>query len=185
QRRGLLLRSLPGSWVDPDSEGLDDAQVRAVDGAVRGGRAAVLLTHAPLLHPRGGRARQFALDPGERNGLASQAHFERELFATGHRSGVIFRNSAELIRILASAPGPVSVISGHVHKATGARLDRRRLQAEVCGLVPPQDPSAEVPLFTAPSLGHRRKAHGEWPGYLIATYHDGALVDIERRFVGL
>lgn len=184
ERRSLMIRGLRSSWVDPDSEGLHEPQLHSVERAIDGAPAAVLFTHAPLFHPRHRRREHapFAIDPGERNGLASRVHFENRLFATGHRGGVIFRNPGEMIRTLTRASQPLAMISGHVHKATAIHLDRRQMTAQLAPFAAPVDGDS-IPLLTAPSLGHRRGARGEKPGYILATFLDGRLSQVERRFL--
>lgn len=181
-RRGLLLRALRHTWVDPDSEGLSAEQLDRVDGAVRGAQAIALFVHAPLFHPRPSRApSRLDLDPGDGDRLEDQVAFEKRLFATGQRGGVLFRNPGGLLRSLRGARGPVTVFSGHVHKATCVNVDRRGLHGQVASFAPPSDPSITMPILTTPSLGHYRRVHGEAPGYVLAAFDEGALVGLERK----
>jgi hypothetical protein len=130
-RRGLLLRGIPTSWADPDSEGLSAAQVRRIAAGVQTGQPAALFMHAPLLHARPGmRVENCAdrVDPGDHDDETAQLRFERRLFATGLRCGVMFRNVGPLIRALASAPLPVTVFTGHVHHGTALALHKPSLR---------------------------------------------------------
>jgi hypothetical protein len=176
-RRRLLLRSLPSSWEHPDSEGLDDGQLdflgRALEGA-RGGAAVFL--HAPLLQPRAGEkleARLPRLDPGDDERRPARTRFERELHATGLRRGVFFRSPAAFLRRLRAARGPLSVFSGHVHRPAAWSWD------PVSGRIATGGERAGVSFAIAPAIAHAPP--GGVPGYLLATFEDGALVTIEQR----
>lgn len=180
-RKRVLLRSLRSSWEHPDSEGLREEQIahltRSLDAAPSG--AAVFL-HAPLLHPRGPVEQRLPrLDPGAAEGPAERARFDRALFARGMRRGVFFRNAAPFLRALGAAPGAAAVFSGHVHRAHAWRWDPRLGDARSC-----RWPVAEGPGVTfanAPAVAHEPAgAPDEAPGYLLASFADGALRGLER-----
>ncbi|MEB2345894.1 MAG: metallophosphoesterase [Deltaproteobacteria bacterium] len=183
-RRRLLLRSLRSSWEHPDSEGLREEQfgslVQALD-AGRGGAAVFL--HAPLLHPRGPVEQVLPrLDPGPPDGPAGRTRFERTLFASGLRRGVFFRNAAPFLRALGAARGPLAVFSGHVHRAHAWRWDPRRGDARSCRWPVVGEPG--VLFANAPAVALGPSGEGgegdERPGYLVATFADGALHRLER-----
>jgi len=186
-RLPFALRNLRSSWEDPDCEGFTDAQVEAMTGALDGARGAALFFHAPLLHPHPREPvekRLDRLDPGDRDDLASQIAFERRLFATGLRRGVVFRNVGPLIRTLASHRHPVAVFSGHVHRSSALAFERASLRLRSTPFAAPQAPDQTVSLLTAPALGHVRFPGGEPPGYLLASFENGRLAALECRPVG-
>ena len=178
RRWPLVARSLPTSWEDPDSEGLDAHQVRRIAGELARGGGSALFMHAPLLHGGpGARAERLGrLDPDDGSELA----FERRLQASGLRRGVLFRNPAGLTRALASAGGPLVAFAGHVHHASAIRIDRRTLAVR-SSPVAPADPEREIALLTAPSLSHFRFDARQHPGYLYACFERGAAVCLEAR----
>jgi hypothetical protein len=185
-RRRLLLRSIPTSWHDPDCEGLTGDQVRLLTESLGKSHGAAVFLHAPLLHARPGM--RFAdgigeLDPGDRDDLASQVTFERRLFATGLRCGVLFRNVAAVARALAMAPAEVTVFSGHVHHASALALGKQSQSLRLSALRLPLEtrPEAATVLLTAPALGHVRRPGGEMPGYLMARFRQGSLTAVEER----
>lgn len=186
-RLGFLLRSLRSSWDDPDCEGFTDAQLAAMNGALDGARGAALFFHAPLLHPHPRESvekRLDRLDPGDRDDQASQLIFERRLFATGLRRGVVFRNVGPLIRMLASHRNPLAVFSGHVHRSSAIAFDPPSLRLRSVPFAVPQAPDRTVSLLTAPALGHVRFPGSEPPGYLLASFEGGRLAALECRPVG-
>ncbi|HVO23381.1 MAG TPA: metallophosphoesterase [Candidatus Margulisiibacteriota bacterium] len=186
-RLGFVLRSLRSSWEDPDCEGFTDAQLAAMAGALDGTRGAALFFHAPLLnpHPHEPVEKRLArLDPGDRDDPAAQIAFERRLFATGLRRGVVFRNVGPLIRMLASHRHPLAVFSGHVHRSSAIAFDRISLRLRSTPFAPPHAADQTVSLLTAPALGHVRFPGSEPPGYLLASFEDGRLAALERRPVG-
>jgi hypothetical protein len=186
-RLTFALRSLRSSWEDPDCEGFTDAQLAAMTGALDDARGAAFFFHAPLLHPHPREPveqRLDRLDPGDRDDLPSQIAFERRLFATGLRRGVVFRNVGPLIRALASHRHPLSVFSGHVHRSSALTFDRTSLQLRSAPFAAPQAPDETVSLLTAPALGHVRSPGSEPPGYLLASFEAGRLATLERRPVG-
>jgi hypothetical protein len=183
-RRGLFLKSLPSTWRYPNSAGLDDQQVEAIARSLSTARGAAVFFHAPLLHGANGAAVDHWLSPEElarQDDVAHRVALEKRLSAAGLRSGVLFRNPGPLLRALASAPGPLVTFSGHVHRATAIELDRRRLSLRSAPLQPPRSAQDTVTLLTAPALGQRGKGENGSPGYLLATFEDGALVGLERR----
>lgn len=176
----LFARSLPGSWVDPDSEGLHQEQVQRIEHTLAGAGPAALFVHAPLLHAREGAAASIDLDPGDPD---DAHHFDRRLFASGLRNGVLFRNCGRLVRALLDHRGPTTLLSGHVHHDTAITVARRTRTAKLGRLQAPADSREEIPLITTPSLGHRRHAGAERPGFLLITFRDGAVQHVERRSV--
>jgi len=186
-RLAIVLRSLRSSWEDPDCEGFTDAQLAAMTGALDGARGAALFFHAPLLHPHPREPvekRLDRLDPGDRDDLGSRIAFERRLFATGLRRGVVFRNVGPLIRTLASHRNPLTVFSGHVHRSSAIAFDRASLRLQSMPFAAPQTPDQPVSLLTAPALGHVRFPGSEPPGYLLASFEGGRLAALECRPVG-
>lgn len=186
-RLPLALRNLRWSREDPDCEGFTDSQLAAMTGALDGARGAAVFFHAPLLHPHPREPvekRLDRLDPGDRDDPASQIAFERQLFATGLRRGVVFRNVGPLIRTLASHRHPLAVFSGHVHRSSALAFDRTSLRLRSTPFAAPQAPDQTVSLLTAPALGHVRSPGSEPPGYLLASFEDGRLAALECRPVG-
>jgi hypothetical protein len=186
-RLAFVLRSLRSSWEDPDCEGFSDAQLAAMTGALDGARGAALFFHAPLLHPNPHEPvemRLGRLDPGDRDDQASQLAFERRLFATGLRRGVVFRNVGPLFRMLASHRNPLAVFSGHVHRSSAIAFDGTSLRLRSIPFAAPQGSDQTVALLTAPALGHVRFPGSEPPGYLLASFEGGQLAALECRPVG-
>ena len=186
-RLPFALRNLRWSREDPDCEGFTDSQLAAMTGALDGARGAALFFHAPLLHPHPHEPvekRLDRLDPGDRDDLPSQIPFERRLFATGLRRGVVFRNVGPLIRALASHRHPLTLFSGHVHRSSALAFDRTSLQLRSTPFAAPQAPDQTVSLLTAPALGHVRAPGSEPPGYLLASFEAGRLAALECRPVG-
>ncbi len=152
-------------------------------GAARG---APLFFHAPLLNPHPHEQverRLDRLDPGDRDDPASQLAFERRLFATGLRRGVVFLNAGPLIRVLASNRHPVAVFCGHVHQSSAIAFDRSSLRVRSIPFAAPHTADQTVTLLTAPALGHVRFPGGEPPGYLLASFRGGCLSTLECRRV--
>jgi calcineurin-like phosphoesterase family protein len=189
RRRGLLVRSLPTSRHDPDCEGLRSEQIVHVATSLREGHTgAALFMHAPLLHDRGGPALEQNLrhlDPGDRDDDHADLAFEHQLFATGLRCGVAFRNPAALVRVLAAAPGSLVVFAGHVHHGSGIAFDPLTLRVRRVPLAAPRTTQRTVTLLTAPALGHRRPEDGADPGYLLARFDDGSPTAIAQCTLGL
>lgn len=177
-RWSTLVRSLPSSWEHPDSEGLDPQQIAMVASALGEAKGAAIFYHAPLLHPEPSirvESRLARLDPGDHDGAAAAAAFERRLFGSGLRHGVFFRNPGALIRVLAATQRSAAVFSGHVHQCHAMRFDPVDLSVRTMEL--PWRPGGErsVGLFNAPALGQTAMTQGAAPGYLLATFASGRL----------
>jgi len=186
-RLGFVLRNLRSSLEDPDCEGFTDAQVAAMTGALHDARGAAVFFHAPILHPHPDELvekRLDRLDPGDQDDAASRIAFERRLFATGLRRGVVFRNVGALIRALASHRHPLTVFCGHVHRSSAVAFDRPSLSLRSMPFAAPAAPDHTTALLTAPALGHVRFPGSEPPGYLLASFEAGQLAALECRRVG-
>jgi hypothetical protein len=183
-RFGLFLRSLRHALLCADSEGLSDAQVTQIASWVRAPGGAALFSHAPLLrvtHLAEIGLRVGCVDPRAEDNLASRIAFELRLERAGVHQGVCFRNPAPVLRALAAAPGPVVMFSGHVHQATAIQLDRSSLVLQTAHPIPPTDPDHTVTLLTAPALGQVSDDRRQAPGYFVAHFKEGALVQLDRR----
>jgi hypothetical protein len=124
------------------------------------------------------------LDPGDTDNLTGRVAFECRLRYAGLRGGVLFRNPGPLLRTLLSANGSVVSFSGHVHHATAIELDRRTLRARAVAIGAPDRPLDTVTLVTAPALGQQWTAGYSRPGYLLARFHEGALVGLDQHDLG-
>jgi predicted MPP superfamily phosphohydrolase len=185
-RRRVFLRSLPGSWEHPDSEGLTQAQVDRIGAAVGGTRGAAVFLHAPLLNPPPGmriESRLPHLRPGDDAGRAATARFERHLARSGLRQGVFFRNPAGLIRHLATARNGAAVFSGHVHQPHAALLDPAHLTIQSVGFPWRRNSSDAVLLANAPALGQTAMHDGPAPGFLHARFTGGRLDEVSRHLL--
>ncbi len=183
-RLPLLLRALRTLWTNPDSEGLYDCQVDQIAASLEGAKGTALFFHAPLLHAANGSGidgQVGRLDLGDQDELGPRIALERRLVAAGVRHGVSFRNPGPLLRAMVSAPGPVVGFSGHVHHPTAVEVDRGTLAVRAAALAPPGRPGETVTLLTAPALGQQPAQGDGPPGYLLARFHAGALVGLERR----
>lgn len=183
-RGRLLARSLRTSWEHPDSEGLDDGQLKLLASALgRARRGAAVFLHAPLLHPAAKEpieARLPRLDPGEDDGDDARVRFEQRLYRTGLRQGVFFRNAAPFLRALRRAETPLAVVSGHIHRCHAWRWDPRRGDTESCRL-PLPGASDRVLFATAPAVAHAPPLEtDQTPGYLVTTFEHGAPCGLER-----
>lgn len=183
-RGRLLVRSLRSSWEHPDSEGLDPGQLAGLAGALAGVGGSAVFLHAPLLHPPPGvrvETRLARLDPSEPGDATA---FDRALFASGLRRGVFFRNAAPFLRALRDARGPLAVFSGHVHRAHAWRWDPRSGAARSTRWGAIGD-EAGVRFANAPAVGHTPPGEPDArPGYLVASFADGALCALERVALG-
>jgi len=187
QRRSLLVRSLPTSWMDPDSEGPSDEQMQRLSSALGGCRNAVLFFHAPILNPNPETRVEDRLDhihPGEHADRSTQVSFERRLQRSGLRCGVSFRNMAPLIRAMISVPGSVATFSGHVHRSSRVEIDRASLRVHSATIASERGGSAIIPLHIGASLGHVRSPGSEPPGFLLADIEAGTLRRVQSRVLG-
>lgn len=185
-RRRVFLRSLPGSWEHPDSEGLTQEQIDRIGAAVGGSRGAAVFLHAPLLNPPPGmkiESRLPHLRPGDDSGHAATARFERHLARSGLRQGVFFRNPAALIRHLASARSGAAVFSGHVHQPHAALLEPARLTVQSAGFPWRRHSSDAVLLANSPALGQTAMHDGPAPGFLHARFTAGRLEEVSRQLL--
>jgi hypothetical protein len=183
-RLRLLVRSLRSLWTNPDSEGLHDHQVDQIAAALDGAGGAALFLHAPLLHAANGNGidaslGRLGLDDQEK--LASRVAFERRLCSAGVRRGVLFRNPGPLLRTMLGATGPLVAFSGHIHHASAVALDRSTRSLRSAALTAPPMPEETVSLFTAPALGQQGTNGNGRPGYLLARFQAGALIELEHR----
>jgi len=182
QRRILLARALPSTWVDPDSEGPSRAQIQRVSRSLDGAAHAALFFHAPLLSPQPNQPVESRIDhlhPGERIDTASQVAFETRLQRSGLRRGVSFRNTAPLLNALAGVRGGVTTFSGHVHRSSRIDIDRRSLRPRTAAIEAPHD-ATNLTLHIGASLGHVRGPGEEPPGYLLAHFDDGRLRSVRQ-----
>lgn len=186
-RAGMLLKSIPISYEHPDSEGFSQAQLTALQSALAGCRNAALFFHAPLLNPLPGTTvgpRLRRLDPGDDDGLPARLRFERQLFRSGHRHGVFFRNPAPFVRTLHSFRGSLATFSGHVHGTHAVELDPGSMGVRSVSM-PNAHSSGVHALLNAPALGQTATRNGEPPGYLLARFEGGRLASVERRTVSM
>lgn len=182
-RRSLLVRALPTSWVDPDSEGPSHEQMHWLRSTLAGAHNAALFFHAPILHPHPRMPVESHLDdihPGEHEGYDAQIAFERRLQRSGLRRGVAFRNMAPLVRALASVRGSVSTFSGHVHRSSRVEVERDSLRLRSATAGWDRNGADTIPLHIGAALGHVRSPGGEPPGYLLAEFDGGALRQVRR-----
>lgn len=184
-RRRLLMRAIPTTWEDPDSEGLTDAQVAQITRPSRPAEGTLLFLHAPLLHPKPGvtvESRLRSLDPGNNDSLTGRVRFETRLYLSDLRRGVFFHNPGPYLRALASVAGPLATFSGHVHRTHATALDRRSLTALT---LDPADVGGDAPGMEDPALLLGGPACGqaseEPPGFLLAQIEGGRLCKLERR----
>ena len=183
QRRSLLFRALPTSWVDPDSEGPSDEQMHWLRSTLAGAHNAALFFHAPILHPHPRMPVESHLDdihPGEHDGYDAQIAFERRLQRSGLRRGVAFRNMAPLVRALASVRGSVATFSGHVHRSSRVEVERDSLRLRSATAGWDRNGADTIPLHIGAALGHVRSPGSEPPGYLLAEFDGGALRQVRR-----
>ncbi len=175
-RRSTFLRSLTTCWEHPDSEGIDSAQLGAIESLVAPAGGAAIFLHAPLFNPPPGS--RVAVDLASSLPAAAdhraETRFESRLFTSGLRRGVFFRNPGALLRRLADARGPVSLFSGHVHRAHAFTLQRPTLTARSIdfGKIAGEH---EVVFANAPAVGQTAHTEGEAPGFLLACFTEGAL----------
>lgn len=184
QRRALLARALPTTWVDPDSEGPNDEQIRWLRSALDGARNAAVFFHAPILSPQpdvGVEHQLSDIHPGENEDHATQVAFERRLQRSGLRGGTSFRNVGPLVRTLLSVPGAVTTFSGHVHCASRVEIERSSLRARSAPIASSRNGAGIIPLHIGASLGHVRHPGSGRPGYLLAEFEDGTLRSVQAR----
>lgn len=184
-RAGMLLRSIPISYEHPDSEGFSDTQLANLRTALGACRHAALFFHAPLLNPLPGSTvgpRLNRLDPGDDDGLPARLRFERELFSSGHRHGVFFRNPAPFVRTLASFQGSLAAFSGHVHGTHAVEFDPGSMGVRSVAMERAHSNGVHA-LLNAPALGQTATRNGEPPGYLLARFEAGQMASVERRTV--
>lgn len=177
-RWSTLVRALPSSWEHPDSEGLAPEQIAMVGDALGETKGSAIFYHAPLLHPAPGvrvESKLARLDPGDHDGVAAAAAFERRLFGSGMRHGVFFRNPGALIRALAATRQSAAVFSGHVHQCHAMRFDPVDLSVRTVDLPWRLEGERSVGLFNAPALGQTAMTQGADPGYLHAKFAGGRL----------
>jgi hypothetical protein len=181
-RYPLLVRSLPGSWIDPDSEGLSDEQVRFLETSLSGSSAAAVFCHAPLLaSPTRPVAEVISRLDAER--IDSDLAFERQLARCGARCGVLFHNPGPLVRLLRRMRAPLTWFGGHVHRRGGFSMEKqsgavRDLAQSEAGI-----DSDRVDFVQTPSLGLHGTRPQDDPGYLLAVVRRGRLE--AHRYCGL
>lgn len=181
-RRRVFLRSLPGSWEHPDSEGLNARQIARV--AARGGRGAAVFLHAPLFNPPPGvriESRLPTLAAAADDSTAAAGRFERHLARSGLRQGVFFRNPGAFLRALASAGGDVAVFSGHVHQPHAAVLEPTSLAIRSVAFPHASAAGGGIVFANAPALGQTAMNDGPRPGFLLARFAAGRLGALEHR----
>jgi len=172
-RYPLLIRSLPGSWIDPDSEGLSDRQLAFLDGALSRAAGAAVFCHAPLLASHAGPIPAL-LSQLDVERFASDLRFEHWLARRRARCGVLFHNAAALVRLLKRAPAPLTWFGGHVHRRGGYSLDKQ--SGAVRDLAPPPAGGADqVDCVQVPSLGLHGARPQDHPEYLLVTLRRGRL----------
>lgn len=179
-RRTTFLRSLTTCWEHPDSEGLDAAQLDAIDAHVAPAGGAAIFLHAPLFNPLPGSRVALDLAPSlpRESDHRAETRFESRLFASGLRRGVFFRNPGALLRRLADARGPVSLFSGHVHRAHAFAVGRETWKARSIdfGAIGAEH---EIVFANAPAVGQTAHTEGETPGFLLARFAEGALRQLD------
>jgi hypothetical protein len=181
-RYPLLVRSLPGSWIDPDSEGLSDEQLRFLETSLSGSSGAAVFCHAPLL-ASATRPIAEVLSRLEAERPDSDLAFERQLARCGARCGVLFHNPGPLIRLLKRLRAPLTWFGGHVHRRGGFSMDRQT--GAVRDLAQPHDDIDGdcVDFVQTPSLGLHGTRPQDDPGYLLAVLRRGRLE--AHRYCGL
>ncbi len=184
QRRGLLVRALPTSWVDPDSQGPSRAQMRWLSHTLAGSHHAAVFFHAPLLCPQPQfrvEERLAHLHPGEDETLPTQLLFERRLRRSGLRNGVSFRNPGPLLRALTSVRGAVTTFSGHVHQSSRIEVERRSWRPSSAAISSERNDRDVLSMHIGAALGHVRSPGSAPPAFLLAELDAGVLRRVEEH----
>ena len=177
-RLPLLLRSFAGCWNHPDSEGLFPEQIERIVTASEGARGLALFFHAPLLNPPPGLDVDLQLDPGPADGLTAEIRFEWNLWSSGLRRGVFFRNPGALLRVLAAIELPISTFSGHTHHSHALSFDPKTYHFRSFPFG--KAPTEPIGFYIAPALGPSARLEPETPGYLRLSFQRGAVRSVER-----
>lgn len=170
----LLIRSLPGSWIDPDSEGLSNRQVALLEAALQRGGGSAVFCHAPLLASHAGRIPDLVarLDV-ER--FDTDLGFERWLARNQVRCGTLFRNPLAIVRLLRGTRAPLTWFAGHVHRRDGFSM--RTGDGVLRHLTQPHIGHGDhVDFIQAPSLGLYGAREWDHPGYLLAVLRGGQMI---------
>lgn len=166
QRRGRFVQGL-GNPASPHSDGLRDDQVeylREWSGRAAG-RAAVVISHAPLVFPPTQPESVLRLPP---DADACAADFEQMLSRQKLDRRGLFANQLAVLQALRAHPGTALFLAGHCHTNAEMRLERATGHLRhIAGAAH----AGEVGVLHTASLGHGH------PAYRRLHFRDRELAD--------
>lgn len=175
----LVRAHLAHGTSEPPSEGLAEGEVAWLADAIARAPGAAIFCHAPAFALAEGVDAADLRGPLDAIADGRPVRADAALRKAGIAGGSMLRGGAALIGALARADRPVALFSGHIHRASGAALDLASKRAHATPLQ--ALPDSPIGQATAPALGVWGDGEAGAPGYLLATFEDGALVSLARR----